>query len=150
MRGVDKISSGARPMAARTGACEGRAVPNFPFLLSILAAGLLLSDPAQAARIRAVDGDTLALGRERVRVVGLDAPELHGRCERETVLARAAQRRMAQLVAGGVTLRPHGRDRFGRLLAVVHDRRGRDVARVMVRQGLARPYDGRGRRGGWC
>jgi hypothetical protein len=24
------------------------------------------------------------------------------------------------------------------------------VAAVLIREGLARPYDGRGRRGGWC
>lgn len=140
-------------MAARAAAWQGKAVRAFPLLFGLLVMALSPGGPAAAApaaRIRAVDGDTLALGRERVRIVGLDAPELHGRCERESALARAAQRRMAGLVAGGITLRPQGRDRFGRLLAVVHDRRGRDVARVMVREGLARPYDGRGRRGGWC
>jgi len=141
-------------MAARPAACEAgnmKLPPSLPRLLAgAFVAVMLFAGTAQAARIRAVDGDTLALGRERVRIVGLDTPELHGRCERETVLARAAQRRMAQLVAGGVTLRPYGRDRFGRLLAVVRDKRGRDVAGVMIREGLARPYDGRGRRGGWC
>jgi len=45
---------------------------------------------------------------------------------------------MAELIAGGVTLRPHGRDRYWRLLVVVTDSRGRDVAVVMIREGLAR------------
>jgi endonuclease YncB( thermonuclease family) len=54
------------------------------------------------------------------------------------------------LIAGGVNLEPHGRDRYDRLLAVVSDREGHDLARVMIREGHARPYDGRGRRLGWC
>jgi len=45
---------------------------------------------------------------------------------------------LAELMAGGVTLRPHGTDRYWRLLVVVTDSRGRDVAVVMIREGLAR------------
>jgi endonuclease YncB( thermonuclease family) len=82
--------------------------------------------------------------------MGLDAPELHGRCPAEIAQARAARHRLAVLVKDGVTLHPHGRDRYRRLLAVVRDSRGRDVALVMIREGHARPYDGRGRRQGWC
>jgi len=114
------------------------------------AALILLAMPAAAQqRAYAVDGDTLRVGRERVRIMGLDTPELHGRCPREIAMARRAQARMGQLVAGGVLLSPHGRDRYGRLLAVVRDRSGRDVAQVMIREGLARPYEG-SRRNGWC
>lgn len=119
------------------------AVPAFAFVLAA-------SPAAAQLRCRTVDGDTLRCGAERVRVVGLDAPELHGRCPREIRQARAAKDRLAELVAGGVTLRTRGRDRYRRLLAVVRDRQGRDVAAVMIREGLARPYDGRGRRAGWC
>ncbi|WP_421992343.1 thermonuclease family protein [Roseococcus sp.] len=105
--------------------------------------------PAQT-RCRVVDGDTIRCGDERVRIMGLDTPELSARCPREERLARAATARMSDLIAGGVTLQPHGRDRYHRLLAVVRDRQGRDVAQVMIREGHARPYDGRGRREGWC
>lgn len=37
-----------------------------------------------------------------------------------------------------------------RTLAVVRDRSGRDLAVVMIREGHARTYHGRGPRGGWC
>ena len=123
-----------------------------PAALAALLLALLASPAdAQGWRCRATDGDTLRCGRGRVRVVGLDAPELHRpRCPAELRLARAATARMDSLVASGVTLRPRGRDRYGRLLAVVRDRQGRDVAMVLIREGLARPYDGRGRRRGWC
>jgi endonuclease YncB( thermonuclease family) len=110
-----------------------------------------LAAHAQGLRCIATDGDTLRCGQERVRVMGLDAPELRRpRCPAERSLARAARDRLAGLVAQGVTLRPMGRDRYGRTLAVVRTRDGRDVAAVLIREGLARPYDGRGRRAGWC
>ena len=117
---------------------------------TVAMAGLLFATPAAAQPVRAVDGDTLAIGTERVRVIGLDAPELHGQCPIEVALAREARDRMAALVGRGVRLFPQGRDRYGRLLAVVLDAQGRDVAAVMIGEGLARPYDGRGRRQGWC
>jgi endonuclease YncB( thermonuclease family) len=117
-----------------------------------LAAALLLAEPAAAQqRATVVDGDTVRVGGRLVRIVGLDAPEMRARCPREERLARQATARMAELVRGGVTLEPISRrDRYSRLLAVVRDRQGRDVAAVMIREGLARPYDGRGRRKGWC
>lgn len=105
--------------------------------------------PRRTLRCRAVDGDTLRCGAERVRLVGLDTPEMQGRCPAESRLARRAQARLAALAADGVTLQPEGRDRYDRLLAVVRDRAGRDLASIMIREGLARPYGG-GRRAGWC
>jgi endonuclease YncB( thermonuclease family) len=43
---------------------------------------------------------------------------------------------------------PDGQDRYGRTLAVVLAD-GRDVAEVLIGEGLAREYHG-GRREGWC
>lgn len=106
--------------------------------------------PGQARECRAVDGDTLHCGEDRVRIAGMDAPELRGRCEAEQRLAEAATARLRGLVQGGVTLQETGQDRFGRILAVVRDRNGVDVARILIGEGLARPFDGRGRREGWC
>lgn len=122
------------------------------FAAPALAFALVIAAVPAGAQVRcqAVDGDTLRCAGERVRVIGLDAPELHGRCPREVRLARAARERLAELAAGGITLQPRGRDRYRRLLAVVLDRQGRDAAAVLVREALARRYDGRGRRGGWC
>ena len=67
--------------------------PRNPVLAALVLLAALLAPPAaaQGVRCRAVDGDTLRCGAERVRVVGLDAPELHGaRCPAELRLARAA------------------------------------------------------------
>ena len=131
-----------------------RANPANPVSIAALALTAFLAGAgpvhAQGLHCTATDGDTLRCGPKRVRIIGLDAPELHARCPAELAMARAARDGMAELVAGGVTLRPHGRDRYRRLLAVVEDMRGRDVATMLVREGLARPYDGHGRRQGWC
>jgi micrococcal nuclease len=101
-------------------------------------------------RCDAIDGDTLACGSERVRVMGQDTPEMHGQCPAEIHAARAAKDRLTALIAAGISLEPHGRDRYRRLLAIVRDRQGRDVAQILIRERHARPYDGRGRRQGWC
>lgn len=118
-------------------------------LLLVLLLALPACAEARPLRCVATDGDSLRCGRERIRLAGLDAPELRGRCAREQRLARAARDRLQALVANGATIRSLGADRYGRTLARVHDRSGRDVARVLVAEGLARPYAG-GQRRGWC
>lgn len=120
-----------------------------PAVLLLLLAGF---GPARALEpATAVDGDTIRARGQSVRVIGLDAPEIRGRCRAEKRLALRARDRMAALVRGGVTMQVRGRpvDRYGRPLRVVRDSRGRDVAEVMIAEGLARPYHGERRRG-WC
>lgn len=106
--------------------------------------------PGPLQMCRAVDGDTIRCGEQRVRLVGLDAPELRARCEEERELALAATARLESLLEGGVTLTETGEDRFGRTLATVRTRQGEDVADVLIRERLARAYHGRGPREGWC
>jgi micrococcal nuclease len=102
------------------------------------------------AAVRVVDGDTIAIGRERIRLMGFDAPETHRpRCARERRLGQRARARLAGLLRGGeIGLQRRGRDRYGRTLAVLAAD-GRDVAAIMIAEGLARPYHGE-RRKGWC
>ena len=98
-----------------------------------------------------VDGDTLWLGGQRIRVADIDAPETHEpRCAEEAALGNRATRRLRQLLNGGaVSLEPIDRDedRFGRKLRVVLVD-GRSVGDTLVGEGLARAYEG-GRRP-WC
>lgn len=89
---------------------------------------------------RALDGDSLLLvdGR-RVRLIGINAPELGGDDKPEQPLARSARTLLANLTAGQrVTLEletePH--DRHGRLLAHVRLPDGRNAAEVLLRHGL--------------
>ncbi len=125
-----------------------------PLLLALLlTASPALAQPRAAA---ALDGDTLRVAGQAgtVRLAGIDAPERRGRarCPAEARLAERSAARLTQLVAGGVSLHPapRGRDRYGRMLAEARDARGRDVGAILVAEGLAAPYAGRGPRPDWC
>jgi endonuclease YncB( thermonuclease family) len=118
-----------------------------------------LAGPLPAEVVRIVDGDTIE-ARVRiwlrqqvtidVRVRGIDAPELKGRCREETILAAAATERLAELAGRTVSLTDIGEDKYGgRVLARVANAEGGDVGALMLESGLARPYVG-GRRGDWC
>lgn len=93
-----------------------------------------------------VDGDTLSLAGERLRLRGLDAPELKQSCgnsERPWPCGQAARTRLAELVGADTTCRGAERDRYRRLL--VSCRTGeQDPAALMVREGLAVSYGGYG------
>lgn len=90
---------------------------------------------------RIVDGDTIDVktrgSTERVRIVGIDTPEL-GRCaykKATKALSRQLRRgEKVKLVADGSQ---DDRDRFGRLLRYVHDGRV-DVGRRQLAKGWAR------------
>ncbi|MEO8547700.1 MAG: thermonuclease family protein [Sphingomicrobium sp.] len=98
-----------------------------------------------------VDGDTIWLGGEKIRVADIDAPETHPpRCAYEAQLGDQATRRLRQLLNNGaVSLQAIDRDRdkYGRKLRIVLVD-GRSVGDTLVDEGLARWYAG-GRRP-WC
>lgn len=98
-----------------------------------------------------VDGDTIWLKGQNIRVADIDAPETHEpRCSSEKALGDRATLRLQQLVNGGkVTLQSIDRDadRFGRKLRLVRVD-GRSVGDTLVSEGLARWYSG-GKRP-WC
>lgn len=109
-----------------------------------------LSTRVDSAEIRVMDGDTIAIGPEKVRLMGFDAPEtFRSRCLKERERGERAKARLVQLVRNGrLGLERRGRDRYGRTLAVLAVN-GRDVAEIMIAEGLARPYHGK-RRKSWC
>ena len=104
------------------------------------------------ADITVLDGDTIVIAGEHIRILGMDAPEtFHARCDDELEFGdRATIHLMDILGRGPVELaRRSGKDKYGRTLArVTVD--GRDVATIMIRDGMAVPYNGKGRRKQWC
>ena len=119
---------------------------------------LLLAAPASAgASCTVVDGDTLRCGGERVRLLGIDAPELPGHCQQGRRCAPgdpyASTRSLrAALRLGPVVIRRVGTDRYGRTLALV--RAGRtDLSCWQLSHGQAiyKPYwDDGGQLAGIC
>ena len=88
-----------------------------------------------------VDGDTFSLAGEKIRLVGIDAPEsFNSRCERELDLGLKAKQGLRQLLdEGSIELDRDGKDRYGRTLALVFVD-GRDIGAAMIREGFALPY----------
>ncbi len=87
-----------------------------------------------------IDGDTLELsdGR-RVRLVGIDAPEIGRRGKPSQPFARAAKDRLQVLVTAPglrMTVGSEPKDRYGRTLAHLFDARGDNVEAQLLREGL--------------
>lgn len=87
-----------------------------------------------------IDGDTLELsdGR-RVRLVGIDAPEIGRRGKPSQPFARVAKDRLQTLVrAPGLrmTVGSEPKDRYGRTLAHLFDAKGNNVEAQLLREGL--------------
>ena len=84
-----------------------------------------------------VDGDTLWIAGEKIRLKDIDAPEVHGACRRERELAGRAAERLRQLSsAGHLRVTRAGRDRYGRTLAYLTVG-GRDIGERLIEEGLA-------------
>jgi micrococcal nuclease len=114
--------------------------------------------PAEVLRV--IDGDTFEArvgiwpGMDvttRVRLRGIDAPELHARCEAERAQAMAARDALARILAqGDVGVSQVGQDKYGgRVDASASTAGTRDVSEAMLAGDFARAYRG-GRRRGWC
>lgn len=105
---------------------------------------------APTGKIYVIDGDTFAMDGQRIRVLGIDAPETHPpRCAGEARLGNAATDKLRALLGSGtVTMSGSGHDEYGRDLRYVQVN-GKDIGQTMIAAGLARDYDGKQRQS-WC
>ncbi|MBN9079333.1 MAG: nuclease [Rhizobiales bacterium 65-79] len=95
-----------------------------------------------------VDGDTVWVDREKIRLEKIDAPEVHGRCAYETALAAKATRRLEELLSDKrMIIARHGSDIYGRTLARISTDAG-EVGGILASEGLARRWTGH--RHPWC
>jgi endonuclease YncB( thermonuclease family) len=112
-----------------------------------VAALLILSAPASgqdvAGTARVVDGDSLVIAETRVRLVGIDAPELDQSCTRdgqEWACGEAAAAQLRSLTENQtVTCFEQGNDAHGRVLATCHAN-GLELGGTMVEYGWATAY----------
>ena len=98
-------------------------------LRCVLALILLLPMSAAMADItgkaRIVDGDTIHIGKTKIRLHGIDAPEMKQTCRtskgKEQMCGQLAKQALERLVKGqDVTCKGDKRDRYKRLLAVCY------------------------------
>ena len=107
-----------------------------------------LADTAEermSGQARVVDGDTLVLGKERIRLLGIDAPERAQMCVRpagDWACGHEASRHLARLIGDdGVICRGGSRDRYGRSLSTCTS--GGEVLNArMVSDGYAVAFGG--------
>jgi len=116
---------------------------------------------AYAAEVlRVIDGDTFEARVQlwpglavttKVRLRGIDAPELKAHCSDERSKAEAARGALAVLLAeADLTVFRVSLDKYGgRVLAEAATARTPDVSHALVRAGWVRSYAG-GRRAPWC
>ena len=105
-----------------------------------------LSAPAMAditGRASVIDGDTIEIRGQRIRLFGIDAPESGQMCLAGHKMFRCGQRAGLALSdkigRAMVSCSPKDRDRYGRVVAVCHSR-GEDLNGWMVSQGWALAY----------
>jgi endonuclease YncB( thermonuclease family) len=110
--------------------------------------------------LRVIDGDTFEARvhlwpgldiTTRVRLRGIDAPELRARCVDERAQAEAAREALRTILDQGEVRIAHVvLDKYGgRVIADAFTRTTPDVSAALLETGVARHYGG-GRRDGWC
>jgi endonuclease YncB( thermonuclease family) len=115
-------------------------------------------------RIKGVyDGDTIRfeapslptpLDAMKVRVRGIDTPELgpKAKCQSENNRAAAAKARLVQLIGKATTaqLTNFEWDKYGGRVVADVKVNGVDVRNIMITEGFAAPYTGKGPKTDWC
>jgi endonuclease YncB( thermonuclease family) len=99
-----------------------------------------LQQSSMAPKAAAVDGDTIRIGEEVIRLEGIDAPEMKQVCRnsagKDYRCGREAKAALEKLLSSNMDCKESARDRYGRLLAYC-TANGIDINRELVRQGWA-------------
>ena len=114
-----------------------------------------------AIYLKNYDGDTIRFnlplyppiaGKDiRVRVNGIDTPEIKGKCKKEKYEAQQARDMVADILksAEKITLRNMKRGKYFRIAAdVIVD--GESLADMLIEEGMAVRYDGGKKTHKWC
>ncbi len=137
-----------RPLLRPAARPARRLRPHLDILLAYaLIAGLIAAavhllgggPPETTGAAFAIDGDTLVRSGERMRLLGLDAPELGQTCTVDALpvpCGRRARDALAALVKDGVSCRSRSRDGYGRALVTCRTTAG-DLSEQMVALGHA-------------
>ncbi|MCY4137235.1 MAG: thermonuclease family protein [Rhodobacteraceae bacterium] len=116
--------------------------------VGLIACGLFVADESwsdgNSPTVQVIDGDTLRIGGQTVRLFGVDAPELKQLCharERDYACGQRAREYLESLVRGKrVECRVLSDDRYGRHVSLCVIDGQRDLAYQMVLAGWALDY----------
>lgn len=110
---------------------------------------------------KTIDGDTFGstysvagMKPLNVRVYGIDTPEKgwRAKCPEEALLAKSATEFANKIIfkdSNEVTFEPHGTDKYGRILVDIYVN-GSSYKDIMIEQGYAKEYYGKGPKFNWC
>ena len=92
-----------------------------------------------------IDGDSIKIGRDEIRLFGVDAPEWKQDCVRNGKLWKAGRDAASwlkrQIEGKEISCAPHDKDRYGRWIATCINGAGDDIGRALVSNGWAYAYD---------
>ena len=101
---------------------------------------------------RIVDGDTfdccldlgfdVKLHKQRVRLAGIDTPESRTRDLAEKKLGLAAKERLKELCNGKIKVKSLGKGKYGRILGIPYTKDGKDICKILIKEGHAIEYHG--------
>lgn len=102
---------------------------------------------AMLLAVTVVDGDTLRIDGERIRLLGIDSAEMPGHCRKGRTCApgdpHQAKASLTQAARGHIQVDRIKKDRYGRTIAVVYAN-GRNLSCLQLERGQAvyrREYD---------
>ena len=111
--------------------------------VSSLPAGI--ADSPIHGQAHTIDGDTLAIGERRIRLLGIDACELSQTAQTENgqtiECGQIAKRWLEQILQQTVTCHPTGTDYYGRTLAHCGTERIPDIAAQGIYEGIYFLYE---------
>jgi len=122
--------------------------------------GDIIKGPISGDVLQVIDGDTLTVNihvwlgqniQTKLRIDGIDTPEIHGKCLSEKARAQKAKQIVIDLVKNNkIEVYNIRNGKYaGRVLAKVKTSDGIDIGSYMIKKGLARSYHGK-KRQGWC
>ena len=128
-------------------------------LISAVEAKQILPGPFPFELVEVIDGDTFRarvdiwLGQSvtvKVRLKGVDTPEMNGKCAAEKKLARQAKDFAENWLRKNQVhlVNVHYGTYAGRVLATAQIKNGDSLSAALLAENLAKPY--RGRRAKWC
>lgn len=116
---------------------------------------------AKATYISNYDGDTVRvdipglhplIGKSiRIRIRGIDTPEIRGKCLQEKIKAKKAKKRVRELLinAKHILLQQMGRGKYFRIVAVIIAD-GINIGKTLTKEKLAVSYFGGKKTARWC
>jgi endonuclease YncB( thermonuclease family) len=120
----------------------------------------VIKGPVYAKLLRVIDGDTVLVKayiwpsqtiETKVRIAGINAPELHAKCEEEKQKAVEAKKYLEKNLSKNLYLHNLKWGKYaGRVIATVTDDNDHNIFDEMIEKKMVVRYSGKSKRKSWC